>query len=108
MASARDVAVFVGSLRKGSYNRMAARPLASLAPATLALEIAIGGFGANHQVRQSLVALNVPVLQQPEAYIGSAATLFDKEGALVNDSTRAFLQKYLQAYAVWVERCLAR
>ena len=31
----------------------------------------IGGFGANHHLRQSLVFLNVPAMAQPEAYIGS-------------------------------------
>ena len=31
---------------------------------------AIGGFGANHHLRQSLVFLNVPCMQQPEAYLG--------------------------------------
>src|SRR5215469_17409409 len=29
---------------------------------------AIGGFGANHHLRQSLVFLNVPAMPQPEAY----------------------------------------
>ena len=33
---------------------------------------AIGGFGANHHLRQSLVFLNMPALQQPEAYVGGA------------------------------------
>ncbi|MFX7784365.1 NAD(P)H-dependent oxidoreductase, partial [Acinetobacter baumannii] len=36
---------------------------------------AIGGFGANHHLRQSLVFLNVPVLQMPEAYIGGVDKL---------------------------------
>src|SRR5271166_2420397 len=31
----------------------------------------IGGFGANHHLRQSLVFLNVPAMAQPEAYIGA-------------------------------------
>ena len=65
---------------------------------------AIGGFGANHHLRQSLVFLNVPVLQQPEAYIGGADKLFDEQGRLANDSTRGFLEKYLAAYAAWIER----
>jgi chromate reductase len=38
---------------------------------------AIGGFGANHHLRQSLVFLNVPTMPQPEAYIGGADKLFD-------------------------------
>jgi chromate reductase len=65
---------------------------------------AIGGFGANHHLRQSLVFLNVPVLQQPEAYIGGAGKLFDASGAMTNDSTREFLGKFLEAYAAWVEK----
>ncbi len=69
---------------------------------------AIGGFGANHHLRQSLVFLNVPTLQQPETYIGGAATLFDDAGWLANDATRAFLDKFLQAYAAWVEKILAK
>jgi chromate reductase len=64
---------------------------------------AIGGFGANHHLRQSLVFLNVPTMQQPEAYIGNAANLFDNNGNLNNDSTREFLAKFMQAFAAWVE-----
>lgn len=64
---------------------------------------AIGGFGANHHLRQSLVFLNVPCLQQPEAYIGGAANLFDASGKLANGSTREFIRKFLDAYAAWVD-----
>ena len=63
---------------------------------------AIGGFGANHHLRQSLVFLNVPVMAQPEAYLGGADKLFDSGGRLANDGTRAFLQGFMQAYAAWV------
>ncbi|TWH47748.1 NADPH-dependent FMN reductase [Sporomusa sp. KB1] len=63
----------------------------------------LSGFGANHHLRQSLVFLNVPTMQQPEAYIGNAATLFDVNGALINESSREFLQKFMDAFAVWVE-----
>jgi chromate reductase len=69
---------------------------------------AIGGFGANHHLRQSLVFLDVPALPQPEAYIGNAHKLFDEQGALKDDSTREFLQKLLTTYAQWIERHLAR
>ena len=64
---------------------------------------AIGGFGANHHLRQSLVFLNVPAMQQPEAYIGGADKLFDSSGNLNNDSTRKFLQDFMTAFAVWIE-----
>ena len=65
---------------------------------------AIGGFGANHHLRQSLVFLNVPCLQMPEAYIGGVPAKFDEKGALSDNSTREFLQKFMAAYAGWVER----
>ena len=177
----RKIAVFVGSLRKESFNRKMAKALAALVPESLKLEImeigglplydqdlddnppaawtqfrehlmkfdgvlfvtpeynrsvpgvlknaidvgsrpygksvwdgkpgavmsvspgAIGGFGANHHLRQSLVFLNVPTMQQPEAYIGNAANLFDESGNLANDSIREFAAKYIHAFAAWVE-----
>ncbi len=182
MATQRKVAVLVGSLRKGSFNRKMAQALIGLAPAHLELSIveignlplynqdyevdpppevrafkeriaqadavlfvtpeynrsvpgvlknaldvgsrpygksawsgkpaavmsvspgAIGGFGANHHLRQSFVFLDMPALPQPEAYIGNAASLFDDNGALVNTSTREFVAKFLQAFAQWIER----
>ena len=56
---------------------------------------AIGGFGANHHLRQSLVFLDMPMLQQPEAYIGGAGDLFDEAGKLTDDETREFLEKFI-------------
>ncbi len=64
----------------------------------------IGAFGANHHLRQSLVFLNVRAMQQPEAYIGGAAELFDEKGAVKNESTREFMQKFMSAFAEWVDR----
>jgi chromate reductase, NAD(P)H dehydrogenase (quinone) len=65
---------------------------------------AISGFGANHHLRQSLVFLDMPCLQQPEAYIGHADKLFDAAGKLTNDGTRDFFAKFMQAFAAWIER----
>jgi chromate reductase len=182
MAEARDVAAFVGSLRKESFNRKLARALIDLAPPPLHLDIveighlgpynqdtdanppadwvalrnrikqadavlfvtpeynrgvpgvlknaidiasrpygqnawdgkpggvvsgstgAVGGFGANHQLRQAMVFLNMPVLQQPEAYIGGIDKRFDASGKLIDESTRGFLSKYLAAFADWITR----
>ena len=181
MKTTTNVAVFVGSLRKGSFNRQVAHALAELAPAGLKLEIveighlphynqdtdenppaeftafrnriksadavlfvtpeynrsvpgvlknaldiasrpygqsawngkpaavvsasigAIGGFGANHHLRQSLVFLNAPTMAQPEAYIGNVGKLFDANGKLTDDGTRKFLTGFMQAYASWVK-----
>ena len=63
----------------------------------------IGAFGANHHLRQSLVFLNVPAMQQPEAYIGGAAALFDDAGNLTNDGTRKFLTTFMESFAKWIE-----
>jgi len=182
MSTSRNVAVFVGSLRKDSLNRKMANALIAMAPAPLKLTIheigdlplfnqdleadppaavtdfkqrlaaadavlfvtpeynrsvpgalknaidvgsrpygksawsgkpgaiisvspgALAAFGANHALRQSLVFLNVPTMAQPEAYIGNATALFDDKGALVNESTAAFMLKFLTAFAQWIER----
>lgn len=65
---------------------------------------AIGAFGANHHLRQSLVFLNMPTMTQPEAYVGQAATLVDDKGDFAKPETREFLGKFLAAFARWIER----
>jgi chromate reductase, NAD(P)H dehydrogenase (quinone) len=65
---------------------------------------AIGGFGANHHLRQSLVFLNMPTLQQPEAYIGRASELYGADGVLTNVATRQFLETLMTAFADWIQR----
>ncbi len=180
----KKIAVFVGSLRKESFNRRMAKVLKTLAPDSLMLEIieigglplydqdyddggkpppawitfrervksfdgflfvtpeynrsvpgvlknaldvgsrpygqsvwggkpgavisvspgAIGGFGANHHLRQSLVFLDVPTMQQPEAYIGGAAQLFDANGNITNEATREFLKRFMDAVSAWVAK----
>ena len=61
-----------------------------------------GAFGANHHLRQSMVFLNVPMMQQPEAYIGRAGELFDDTGTLVSGETRDYLRSFMEAYASWI------
>lgn len=63
---------------------------------------AIGGYGANHHLRQSLVFLNVPAMQQPEAYLGAVSKLLDERGELTNEATRTFLQNFMRAFAEWI------
>lgn len=182
MSTARDVAIFVGSLRKDSLNRKLANALVDFAPASLTLSVveigqlslynqdddtatppdawtafrrrvkqadavlfvtpeynrsvpgvlknaldvgsrpygqsawngkpgavisaspgALGAFGANHHLRQSLVFLNVPVLQQPEAYIGQVDKLFDASGKVTNEGTQTFLRTFLNSFAAWID-----
>jgi chromate reductase len=63
----------------------------------------VGAFGANHILRQSLVFLNVPTMQQPEAYISHVDKLFDEHSRIASDGTRKFLGDFMQAFANWVE-----
>ena len=65
---------------------------------------ALGAFGANQHIRQSFVFLDMPVLQQPEAYIGNAAKLFDEQGRMTNDDTREFVRKFMAAFAQWIAK----
>ena len=69
---------------------------------------AIGGFGANHHLRQSMVFLNMPTMPQPAPYIGGAGKMFDETGRLSNESTREFMGKFMTAYADWTERFAAK
>jgi chromate reductase, NAD(P)H dehydrogenase (quinone) len=65
---------------------------------------ALSAFGANHHLRQSLVFLDMPAMQQPEAYIGNAAALFDDTGRLTNESTTAFLRNFMKSFESWIDR----
>lgn len=65
---------------------------------------ALGGFGANHHVRQSLVCLNVATLQHPETYIGDVHTLFDDKGKLIMEKTKKYLSSILGSFSNWIVR----
>jgi chromate reductase len=65
---------------------------------------ALGGFGANHHLRQALAALEVIILGQPEMYINHAGKLFDAAGALASDDIKGLLTKFGAAFTRWVEQ----
>jgi chromate reductase len=64
---------------------------------------ALSAFGANHHLRQSFVFLDMPAMQQPEAYIGGVAKLFDADGQLTNADTREFLRKFMESFVAWIK-----
>ncbi|WP_353472150.1 NAD(P)H-dependent oxidoreductase [Salipiger sp. H15] len=64
----------------------------------------IAGFGANHQLRQSLVFLNVHPMQQPEAYVGNIMQLIGEDGQVTSEDTRKFLGSVMTAFAAWIEK----
>lgn len=64
---------------------------------------AIGGFGANHHLRQSMTFLNVYMMQQPEIYLGDSGACFNDEGQVV-ERTEKYLNKFSQAFKTWVNK----
>ena len=51
----------------------------------------ISGVLAHHVLRQSLVFLDMPTMQQPELYIGNTDKLADENGHITNEGTQSFL-----------------
>ena len=64
----------------------------------------IGGFGANHQLRQACVFLNMPVMQQPEAYLGHVSEdKFGEDGLLKEGPLKELVEKLAHAFHDWVD-----
>ncbi|MFZ3320806.1 MAG: NADPH-dependent FMN reductase [Usitatibacter sp.] len=63
----------------------------------------LGGFGANHQIRQCVVFLDMPMMQMPELYVGLVDKMIEPGGKIPNDSTRELLEKFLAKFADWIE-----
>lgn len=65
---------------------------------------AMGAFGANHHLRQTLVFLNIAAMPQPEMYIGGVNKLIDQDGNFNNENTLKFIQSGMKAFEKWVFR----
>ena len=63
----------------------------------------LSGFGANHHLRQCLVFLNMPTVQQPEAYLANSPELFDGNGKL-NEDTTQFLQSLVDTFVDLIKK----
>jgi len=64
----------------------------------------IGGFGANHQIRQACVFLDMPVMQQPEAYLGHVKDdSFGPDGKLQDGPLKDLVEKIAHAFHDWVD-----
>jgi chromate reductase len=68
---------------------------------------ALGAFGANHALRQSLVSLDMPTLQQPEAYISHVDRMFDASGEFADPASSQFFRGFVQSFEAWVRRLRA-
>lgn len=65
---------------------------------------AIGGFGANHHLRQSLTFLNMPIVQQPEVYISNVTNLLDDQLKITNEGTLKFLKSSMDTFVDLIQR----
>ena len=64
----------------------------------------IGGFGANHQLRQACVFLDMPVMQHPEAYLSRVTDdSFDEEGKLKDGPLKDLVEQLAHAFHDWVD-----
>jgi chromate reductase, NAD(P)H dehydrogenase (quinone) len=63
---------------------------------------ALGGFGANHHLRQILSSVGVATMAQPEMYISAADKLFDAEGHIANSATEEFLRGSMASFGQWI------
>jgi len=64
----------------------------------------IGGFGSNHQIRQAAVFLNMPVMQQPEAYLGHVTDdSFEADGKLKEGPLKGLIASLAHAFHDWVD-----
>ena len=64
----------------------------------------VGGFGANHQIRQAAVFLNMPIMQQPEAYLGHVTEdSFDADGKLKEGNLKQLITTLAHAFHDWVD-----
>lgn len=68
---------------------------------------AIGTAAVQQHLRSVLGYLDMPTLGQPEVFIQFKDGLIDDQGEISADSTKKFLQGFIDRYAEWVER-LAR
>lgn len=64
---------------------------------------AIGTALAQQHLRNVLAYLDVPTLGQPEAFIQAKEGLFNPDGS-IGDSSRKFLQSWMDAFAAWVRQ----
>jgi chromate reductase len=64
----------------------------------------LGGLAANHHIRQAFVFVDVPLMQQPEAYIGNASEIFREDGKTLVADTETFLKDYMDAFVNWTQK----
>jgi chromate reductase len=66
--------------------------------------VSFGGFGSNHEIRQEALFLNMPVMQQPEAYLGHVTDdSFEADGKLKDGPLKGLIETLAHAFHDWVD-----
>jgi chromate reductase, NAD(P)H dehydrogenase (quinone) len=65
---------------------------------------ALGAFGAQNHLRQVVMYLNMPVLQQPEFYLGNAGDKFNDHGDLTDEQTYKKISELWGAFIQWINK----
>ncbi|NLY36752.1 MAG: NAD(P)H-dependent oxidoreductase [Tissierellia bacterium] len=64
----------------------------------------LGGFGANHHLRQVLVFLDMPTVAQPEVYLSHSGEAFDVKGKIISTSIISLLLRAVDTHVDLIKR----
>lgn len=64
----------------------------------------MGGYSSTKNLRLALSYFDMPILGQPEVFLGNSPTLFDEAGRIQVASTREFLQGHIDRFVALVEK----
>lgn len=89
--------------RPWGHNSFARKPTGIIGASTGAIGTAV----MQSSMRSVLSFLNAPQLNAPEAYLTYRPEMFGAEGSVEDESTKKFLEHYMEEYAAFVERVLS-
>lgn len=64
---------------------------------------AMGGYSSQKTLRLALSYFDMPLMGQPEVFLGKSANMINEEGGFANESTREFVQGYIDKFVKLVE-----
>lgn len=64
----------------------------------------LGAFGAQQHLRQVLMYLDMPTVQQPEFYLSNADEKFDNDGVLIDVHTKEKIDEFWSVFFNWAQK----
>ncbi|HEY9110698.1 MAG TPA: NADPH-dependent FMN reductase [Rhodanobacteraceae bacterium] len=92
-------AIDIGS-RPYGHSAFAGKPGAVIGTSAGAMSTAL----AQQHLRNVCVFLDVPLLQQPEAFVRYKEGVFAKDGSVTDESVAKFLGNFVDKYLEWIDR----